>query len=43
MVEKRYETAAQTLADLRDQGVIHDGMTVMVGGCDADLRYRVQG
>jgi 3-oxoacid CoA-transferase subunit A len=32
MVEKRYETAARTLDDLREHGIIHDGMTVMVGG-----------
>jgi len=29
---KIFQTTAQAFADLRDQGVIHDGMTVMVGG-----------
>ncbi|MFZ4575658.1 MAG: CoA transferase subunit A [Phycisphaerales bacterium] len=32
MANKIYETAAAALADLKDQGVIRDGMTVMVGG-----------
>ena len=32
MVEKRYKTAADSLADLEDKGIIRDGMTVMVGG-----------
>ena len=32
MVKKRYETAVESLDDLRELGVIHDGMTIMVGG-----------
>lgn len=32
MVEKHYETVASSLADLQERGIIHDGMTVMVGG-----------
>jgi 3-oxoacid CoA-transferase subunit A len=32
MVNKIYQTARDTLADLKDKGVIFDGMTVMVGG-----------
>lgn len=32
MGRKQYESAAAAFADLREQGVIHDGMSVMVGG-----------
>jgi 3-oxoacid CoA-transferase subunit A len=32
MIKKVYDTAQAALADLKGQGVIHDGMTVMVGG-----------
>lgn len=32
MANKIYDTAAAALADLKDKGVIRDGMTVMVGG-----------
>jgi len=32
MVKKVYETAAATFADLKDKGVLRDGITVMVGG-----------
>lgn len=32
MVNKLFQTPAAALADLKDQGVIFDGMTVMVGG-----------
>ncbi len=32
MLTKHYPTAAASMADLRDKGVIRDGMTVMVGG-----------
>ena len=32
MVKKVYDTAAATFADLKDKGVLRDGITVMVGG-----------
>jgi len=32
MKQKQYDTAAACLADLRERGIIYDGMTVMVGG-----------
>ena len=32
MNQKRFETAAAALADLKSKGVLRDGMTVMVGG-----------
>src|SRR5688572_3693964 len=32
MPKKLYETAATTFADLKDKGIVRDGMTVMVGG-----------
>lgn len=32
MVRKRFETAADAMADLRSRGILRDGMTVMVGG-----------
>ncbi len=32
MIDKRSDTAADALADLRDKGVVRDGMTCMVGG-----------
>jgi 3-oxoacid CoA-transferase subunit A len=32
MIDKSYATAELALADLRDKGVIHDGMMCMVGG-----------
>ncbi|MFN7337586.1 MAG: CoA transferase subunit A [bacterium] len=32
MAKKLYDTAAETMADLRDAGIVRDGMTVMVGG-----------
>ncbi len=32
MANKIYDTAAQTLADLKDKGILYDGATIMVGG-----------
>lgn len=32
MSRKQYDSAGETLADLRERGVLRDGMTVMVGG-----------
>lgn len=32
MAQKIYDTAAQTLADLKDEGILYDGATIMVGG-----------
>lgn len=32
MIRKQFDTASAALADLREMGVIRDGMTVMVGG-----------
>lgn len=32
MPDKIYTTAADTFADLKDRGILHDGATIMVGG-----------
>jgi len=32
MTQKQYDTAAAAFADLKDRGVVRDGMSVMVGG-----------
>src|ERR1044071_5353698 len=32
MLKKTFDTAAGAMADLREKGVLRDGMTVMVGG-----------
>lgn len=32
MANKVFKTPAETMADLKDRGIVHDGMTVMVGG-----------